>query len=199
MKDSSSWIQCYISYDHLRFVDNMNDSGSLELKPLNAMNNFWMWMIWMILRHELWSRVMDDMNNSSSWAHASRYYEQLKVVIYLKEYGLWAQALNALNSSRLYLIWTILGRELKNLDGLNNFGLWMTWMTLGHELRPLNTMKSLGLWLTQTNPSHELRALDPMNNCGIWLMIRAQLVYLDFGPQTGVINKIYNLLHHMLR
>ena len=26
----------------------------------------------------------------------------------------------------------------------------------------------------------------------------AQLVYLDFGPQTGVINKIYNLYHHVL-
>ena len=29
-------------------------------------------------------------------------------------------------------------------------------------------------------------------------LIRVQLVYLDFGPQTGVINKIYNLLHHVL-
>ena len=29
-------------------------------------------------------------------------------------------------------------------------------------------------------------------------LIRAQLVYLDFSPQTGVINKIYNLLHHVL-
>ena len=30
----------------------------------------------------------------------------------------------------------------------------------------------------------------------IWFC--AQLVYLDFCPQTGVINKIYNLLHHLL-
>ena len=29
-------------------------------------------------------------------------------------------------------------------------------------------------------------------------VIRAQLVFLDFGPQTEVINKIYNLLHHVL-
>ena len=29
-------------------------------------------------------------------------------------------------------------------------------------------------------------------------LILAQLVYLDFGPQMGVINKIYNLLHHEL-
>ena len=29
-------------------------------------------------------------------------------------------------------------------------------------------------------------------------LIRAQLVYLDFGPLMGVIKKIYNLLHHVL-
>ena len=29
-------------------------------------------------------------------------------------------------------------------------------------------------------------------------LIRVQLVFLDCGPQTGVINKIYNLLHHVL-
>ena len=29
-------------------------------------------------------------------------------------------------------------------------------------------------------------------------LICAQLVYLDFGPQTKAINKIYNLLHHVL-
>ena len=29
-------------------------------------------------------------------------------------------------------------------------------------------------------------------------LIRVQLVSLDCGPQKGVINKIYNLLHHVL-
>ena len=43
-----------------------------------------------------------------------------------------------------------------------------------------------------------IRALHVMNNLGLWMMIRAQLVYLDFGPLMGVINKIYNLLHHAL-
>ena len=31
------------------------------------------------------------------------------------------------------------------------------------------------------------------------LVIRSHLVYYEFGPQTGVINKIYNLYHHALR
>ena len=29
-------------------------------------------------------------------------------------------------------------------------------------------------------------------------LIRAQLVFLDCGPQKEVINKVYNLLHHVL-
>ena len=35
-----------------------------------------------------------------------------------------------------------------------------------------------------------------MNDLGS--LIRTQLVYLDSGHQMGVINKIYNLLHHVL-
>ena len=31
----------------------------------------------------------------------------------------------------------------------------------------------------------------------VYQLIHVQLVSLDFGPQ-GVINKIYNLLHHVL-
>ena len=38
------------------------------------------------------------------------------------------------------------------------------------------------------------RYMEAINAC----LIRAQLVFLDFGPQMGVINKIYNLLHHVL-
>ena len=34
------------------------------------------------------------------------------------------------------------------------------------------------------------------NWCMSYWLVLNQLVYLDFGPQTGVINKIYNLLHH---
>ena len=48
--------------------------------------------------------------------------------------------------------------------------------------------------------SCQFKPLDVVNHLGLWmtLMIRAQLVYLEFGPQIGVINKIYNLYHHAL-
>ena len=35
------------------------------------------------------------------------------------------------------------------------------------------------------------------SNGAIWFVF-SQLVYLDFGPLMGVINKIYNLYHHAL-
>ena len=73
-------------------------------------------------------------------------------------------------------------------------------MSLAHELRVLDAINSSGLSMTRDTLGHELKALDAMNNFGLWLtrMIHAQLVYLDFGPQTRVINKIYNLYHHVL-
>ena len=33
---------------------------------------------------------MDDMSDSTSWAEASKYYEQLKVVDDMHDFGLWA-------------------------------------------------------------------------------------------------------------
>ena len=41
-------------------MDDVNDSGSHELKPLDTMNYSGLWMIWIILRHEL--KPLDDMN-----------------------------------------------------------------------------------------------------------------------------------------
>ena len=55
-------------------VDDMNDLGSHELRPLDAMNNLGLRVIWMILGWEKGSkcyeklRVVDDMNDSSLWA-----------------------------------------------------------------------------------------------------------------------------------
>ena len=43
-------------------------------------------MILMILIHEL--KVMHDMNNSKSWAHDSKYYDQLKVVVDVNHFEL---------------------------------------------------------------------------------------------------------------
>ena len=36
-------------YDQLRVVDDMNESGSKELRPLDAMTSSRLWMILMIL------------------------------------------------------------------------------------------------------------------------------------------------------
>ena len=38
MNDSESWAQGFRYYEQLRVVDDMIDSGSCELKPLDAMN-----------------------------------------------------------------------------------------------------------------------------------------------------------------
>ena len=40
-----SWEQSFRCYKVLIVVDNMNDSGSHELKPLDAMNYWRLWMI----------------------------------------------------------------------------------------------------------------------------------------------------------
>ena len=57
----------------------MNDLGSHELRALDDINNLGMSMIWTILQHDL--KVMHDMNDSKSWAHNFKYYEQPKVVV----------------------------------------------------------------------------------------------------------------------
>ena len=68
MDESGSWAQGFRFYEQLRVVDDMNDLGSHELKPLNAMNNLGLGMIWTIISHELMAlNVKND----------SRCYEQL--------------------------------------------------------------------------------------------------------------------------
>ena len=82
-----------------------------------------------------------------------------------------------------------------------------------YELKPLDTMNSSGLYMTWTNQRRELKALDaidsfpigvsayscPLNGPWKWYhLIHVQLVFLDCGPQKGVINKIYNLYQHAL-
>ena len=85
-------------YEQLKVVDDMNDSGSLELKPLDGMNNLGVWMIWTILGHETMNikcyeqhRVIVDMNDSRSWGQGSRCYEQLKVVDDMNDFRSWAK------------------------------------------------------------------------------------------------------------
>ena len=77
------WYECF---EQLNIMDDMNDWGSCELKPLDAMSSLGLWMILMTSYHEL--MVVDNMNNSRSWAYNSRYYEHLKIVVDMKEFGL---------------------------------------------------------------------------------------------------------------
>ena len=64
----------------------------------------------MILHHEL--KVINDMNDSKSWSHEFRWYEQLKVVDDMNDSGfLELRPLEGMNNSRVWMIWTILGYE----------------------------------------------------------------------------------------
>ena len=56
-----SWAQGSGWYEQLKVVNDMNDLGSRELKPLDVMNNSGLWMIWKILGHEL--EALETMNN----------------------------------------------------------------------------------------------------------------------------------------
>ena len=55
----------------------MNDSGSREVKPLDAMYNSKLLMIWIYLLHEL--KGVDDMNDFGSWVQSYGWYEQLRI------------------------------------------------------------------------------------------------------------------------
>ena len=49
MNESLLWAQGSRFYEQLKVVDDMNNSWSYELKPLDAMNDLGLWKIWMIL------------------------------------------------------------------------------------------------------------------------------------------------------
>ena len=59
MCHSRSWAKGYEYLEQLSIVNDMNDLISHELRPWDAMSSLGLWMIWMILCHEL--RVVDDM------------------------------------------------------------------------------------------------------------------------------------------
>ena len=98
------WAQGCGCFEQLNIIDDMNDLRAHELRLLEAMSSLGLLMIWMILHQEL--KVVDDMNNYRSWAHDSRYYEKLMVVVDMTQ-----------------------GGELKTLDVMSNSKLWMIWTT----------------------------------------------------------------------
>ena len=93
MKESGSWAQGFKRYEQLRVINDMNDLGLHELRPIDAMNRSRLWMIWTILCHELKPldcyellRDVKDMNDYRSWAQGSRHYEQLRVAINMNDF-----------------------------------------------------------------------------------------------------------------
>ena len=56
-------------------MDDINDLGSYEVKPLDAKYSLKLWMIWIYLLHEL--RVMDDMNDYGLWVQSYGWYQWL--------------------------------------------------------------------------------------------------------------------------
>ena len=71
--------------------------------------------------------VTDDMNDTGSWAQGSKCYAQLRVVVDMNYLGSpKLKALDVMDSSGLWMIWTILGREHNDLDAMNDLRLWMT-------------------------------------------------------------------------
>ena len=68
--------------------------------------------------------VVSDMNYFESWAHNFGCYEQVKVVDDINDswsYGL--SPLDAMSSSRLWIIRIVLGHELMDLNAMSNWGL----------------------------------------------------------------------------
>ena len=107
---------------------------------------------------------MDDPSYSRSWAYNFGCYEELKVLDDMNSSRFYELSpLDAMNTSELRMIWTILGRKPMALNDMNSLRLWMTWMTPGSELKVLDAMNNLGLWLTRTTLDRELNALHAMN------------------------------------
>ena len=114
-------------------MDDMNNSGCCEIRPLDAMNHSRFRILW---------------KKSASWTQASKCYEKVRAMDDIKDFGLWTRGsrrneqlrvMDDMNDSRSY--------QFKPLDVVNQLGLWMTLTTLGHELSALDTMNTLGLWL----------------------------------------------------
>ena len=110
MNNSRFWVMSYSRlsaysfwcYEELRVLEDMNELGSHELKPL----------------YDEQLRVVDDMNDSWLWA---------MVLNSMKNIGLWMKwmtlgseykALDDTNNSRSWLTWTTLGHELNILDAM---------------------------------------------------------------------------------
>ena len=87
LKDFESWItQGSRCYEQLRVLDDMNDSRSLNLRPLDAMNNSRLRMTWTILSCELMNLI--DMNSLGLWMKWMTPGHKLRTLDAMKNSGL---------------------------------------------------------------------------------------------------------------
>ena len=132
MCHSRSRAQGYGCFEQLSIVNDMNDLISSKLRPLDALSSLGLWMIWMILRHEL--RVLDVMNDwvMSSWlkilwtAQGCGWHEWLRVMS-LRLWMLWA-AQSCRWYERLRILWaqaTIYYEQLIVMSTMNDSWLWV--------------------------------------------------------------------------
>ena len=98
-------------YEQLRVVDDMNDLGSRELRPLDAMNNSELWIIWTIPYRE--PKALNVMNT-------------LGLLMTLTNQGRELKALESMICSGFWMIWKTSIYELKALDAMNRLGISMT-------------------------------------------------------------------------
>ena len=118
----------------------MNDSGSHEVKPLDAMYGTKLLMIWIYLLHVL--RVVDDMNESGSWVQSHGWYERLRIP--------WAQA------SRCY-------EQLRIKDNMNDSWSWANGLKWYKELKVVHHMKDFELWSQGSLCYEKLRIMVDKN------------------------------------
>ena len=116
-------------------------------------------------------RVMDDMNDSMSWAQDSRCYEQLRAMDDMDDVESWVQGFRCYEQ---LLTWMTTSCELKALNGVNKSRLWMTWMTRSwaqgfryyEQLSVVVHMNDSRLWGQGSRSYEQLRVVDDMNDLG---------------------------------
>ena len=86
MNDFGSWAQGSKCYEKLIVMDDMNNSGSYELRPLDAKNNLEIRMIWTILDHE--PKRLNVMNILGLWMIWRNLGHELKALDAMNSLGL---------------------------------------------------------------------------------------------------------------
>ncbi|KAL6329703.1 hypothetical protein AAG906_027279 [Vitis piasezkii] len=146
-------------YEQLRVVDEMNDLSSYELKTINVMNKLRLCYVQLRVVDDMNGfGIVDDMNDSRSFAQGSRCDEQVKVV-------------NDMNDSRC-------DEQVRAMDDLNDSRSYAQGSRCYEQLKALKVVVS-----TNDLGSHELKALDVVNSSRLSQQSNA-LNGVQFGVET---------------